>query len=197
MENTINYLVLIIRSLIWPPMGIILFEEQVLQWGYATMWAYLVYGGGMANILIVFAIYAVIMYVLVERNVGHTLHRGFRWIVGFIGRLLLVIFFSWLMLLFGALGGTLRGEGPEDDPRARQTITIRRRYFHLIEVTNTFTRLSWHFRIGRWLFRTVHWLLGHIGVIADRPRLQRFLARAIAVFISIYRAWEIPYLLTH
>ena len=199
MGNFFEYMALIITSLLWPPEGIILMEEQLLQRLYATIKAYLTYGGAMANILIAFAVYAVIMYVIFERRnvVGHMLHRGIRRIVAFIGRLLFVIFFSWGMLVFGAVGGMLRGEGPEDDPRARQNITIRRHYFHFIDVSQTFTRISWHFRFGRWLFRTVHWLLGHIGVIAARPRLHRFLARAIAIFIIIYRAWEIPYLLTH
>ncbi len=197
MGNLGSYLLVIIRSLLWPPMGVILFEEQIMQWCYATLKVYILANG--ANIMIAFAVYAVIMFVVFERNpIGHRMHHGIGRFIGFIFRLLFVIIFGWAMLLYGALVGGLRGEGTAGEDNARQTITIRRHYFHhMIEVSQRFTRLSWHFRFGRWLFRASYWVLGHIRVIDERPRLHRTLARGVALFVIVYRAWEIPYLLTH
>lgn len=199
MGNFAEYLLVIIRSLIWPPKGIILFEEQVLQWCYATLKVYLLMVG-IPRIMIAFAVYAIVMFVVFERSphhMGHAVHHGVRHVIGFIFRLLFVILFGWVMLIYGAVGGGLRGEGPENDPRATQNVNINIFRSRLISVTQSFTRLSWHFRIGRWLFRAAYGLLGHIGIIADRPRLHRYIARGIALFIIVYKAWEIPYLLTH
>lgn len=195
-----EYLLRIIRSLLWPPMGVILFEEQILQWIFATGKVYFS-EVAMPNLIIVFAVYAIIMFVVFERrpmhHAGRGIHHGIGRIIGFILRLLFVILFSWAMLIYGALAGGLRGEGPENDPRGMQNITFRRHYFHFIDVSNTFARLSWHFRFGRWLFRMAYMLIGHIGLISRNPHVHRTIARAIALFIIIYRAWEIPYLLTH
>lgn len=200
MGNFLEYLLVIIRSLLWPPKGIILFEEQVFQWCYATLKVYLI-TSGIPQIMIAFAVYAIIMFVVFERgprhHMHHAVHRGGRHIIGFIFRLLFVILFGWIMLIYGALWGGLRGEGNENDPRATQNITIRRHYGRFIDVTQSFTRLSWHFRFGRWLFRIFYNIIGHIGFIAARPRLHRIIARSIAFAIIIYKAWEIPYLLTH
>lgn len=200
MGNLLEYLLVIIRSLLWPPKGIILFEEQVVQWCYATLKVYLL-TSGMPQILIAFAVYAIIMFVVFERgphhHMGHVAHRGIRHIVSFIFRLLFVILFSWIMLIYGALCGGLRGEGNENDPRAMQKVTIHRHWGRIIDITQSFTRISWHFRFGRWLFRTFYCIMSHINCIASRPRLHRALARSLALFVIIYKAWEIPYLLTH
>lgn len=200
MGNLGGYLLMIIRSLLWPPKGVILFEEQFFQWCYATLKVYLL-AQGIPQIMIAFAIYAIIMFAVFEagprHHTRHAFHRGIRGVFGFIFRLLFVFLFSWIMLIYGALAGGLRGEGPEADPRAIQNITVRRHWSRFIDVTQSFTRLSWHFRFGRWLFRTFYFLISHIGFIASRPRLHRFLARGIALFVIVYKAWDIPYLLTH
>lgn len=196
--GTIEYLELIIRNLLWPPKGIILFEEQIFQWCYATLKMYLLLVG-IPRLMIVFAIYAVVMYVLFERGprIGHTAHHWIRRVIGFVFRLVFVIIFGWVMLIYGAVAGGLRSERPENDPHATQNVTIRLRRTRFITVTQSFTRLSWHFRFGRFLFRTAYGLLSHIRMIETRPRLHRYLARGIALFVIVYKAWEIPYLLTH
>lgn len=192
-----EYLILIIRSLLWPPKGIILFEEQVLQWGYATLKVYLQFH--MPNIICVIAIYMIAMFVLFERmpNITHTAHHLVRHIISFIFRLLFVVFFSWGMLIFGAVAGRLRGEEVERDSRAVQNVNINVYRSRWITITQSFTRLSWHFRLGRWLFRVAYLLLGHIEFIRRNPTVHRFFARGIALFVCVYGAWEIPYLLTH
>lgn len=200
MGNFWEYLLVIIRSLLWPPKGVILFEEQVFQWCYATLKMYLI-NGGIPQIMIAFAIYAVIMFVVFEQGPRHHMHhvacRGIGNIIGFISRLIFVIFFGWIMLIYGTLFGGLRGEENENDPRATQNISIHRHWGRFVNITQSFTRLSWHFRFGRWIFRSVYNITDHINFITSRPRMHRTIARIIALFIIIYKAWEIPYLLTH
>lgn len=195
-----EYLGLIIRNLLWPPMGIIMMEEQICQWVYTTLRAYVLYGGGGANVLIVFAVYAIIMFAVFERpahHLGHVAGHLATRIIGYILRLLFVIVFGWVMLILGAARGRLRGEGQENDPLGTQNVNVSIYHSRFLNVTQSFTRLSWHFRLGRWLYRTAYWALGHISAIQSREQLHRGLARFIALFVILYKAWEIPYLLTH
>lgn len=195
-----EYLGLIIRNLLWPPMGIILMEEQIYQWVYATLRAYVFYGGGGANVLIVFAVYAIIMFVAFERpahHIGHVVGHLVTRIFWYILRLLLVIMFGWVMLILGAARGRLKGEGQENDPLGTQNVAVSVYHSRLLNVTQSFTRLSWHFRFGRWLYRVAYWALGYIPAIQNREQLHRGLARFIALFAILYKAWKIPYFLTH
>lgn len=183
----------VIISLLWPPKGIIYLEEQMLQWVLAIGKVWFKYH--MPEIIIAVTIYLLVMYVVFERthchHGGRTIHR----VMGFLGRIFLNIALAWAMLIYGALRGEVAGNRGEGNARVTTTATLHRS--RLWAVTQSFTRLSLHFRLGRAIYRLVYRVLGFIPYMNNNDRVRHIVARIVAMIIIVWGAWNIPYDLTH
>lgn len=192
-----QFLWTVIRSLLWPPKGIILFEEQVIQWCVAIGHAWIKANGYV--FLIIAAIYFAIALVVFERMPHMHGHHGIGRVLHFIFSMLVVVLLAWFWLIYGAVRGRRadQEEANRGEREATDTYTYRRHITRSLSVTNTFTRLSLHFRLGRWLYRMFFNLLGRISVFRNNYRLHEFFARFLALVVILWGVWKIPYVITH
>lgn len=186
-------LLYIFWSLIWPPKGIIYFEEQVLQWIFAfgSVWT----RHHMADLLIIIAIYFIFAYIVFERRNCHRhgITAG-RSILNFILRMFVAIGMSWFMLVYGAVRGEINGTGGEENATIRTNFTHRRGMFY--NVVQSIVRLSVHFQIGRGLYRIAYRILGRVPLVQN-DRVRHLVARIIALVIILWGVWRIPFDLMH
>lgn len=182
----------ILWQVIWPPSGIILMEEQLLQWGLAFFLVYLEKYSYM--LLMIAALYFVIAYVVFSR-MPHMQHHTRR-LFHFIFTMISVICGAWILLIFGALVGN---HGNRGEDVARATMTRRTPIIAGWTIVRNITYISLHFRFGRGIYRFFYRVLGHVGFLAreENLRFREAIARVLALFVIVYGAWDIPYLLTH
>lgn len=190
-----EFLLFVIGSILWPPKGIIYMEEQAIQWMVAFSHAWInAYG---AVFITVIAIYVVIMFVVFERMPHPVAHGGGigRRVFHFIWSMLIVVLFSWIFLIVGALTGERNGNRGERFARVENQYTnrITRNFGTVYRIT----RLSLHFRLGRAIYRFCFWLTGLIPAIARNNRLHEVLARIMAMVVILWGVWNIPYDITH
>lgn len=196
--STTRFLFEVVLSLLWPPKGIIYFEEQVLQWIYAFGKVWLL--NNAPTIIVIVTIYLLIMYVVFERRHHHRRHRGMLGrVIGFVGRFLTALFFTWGFLIYGALRGNLVEEENPDRGEANARYNITRTVYRgrVWSIVQPFTRISLHFRLGRWLYRGSYRLLGHIAYMRMNDQVRRTTARVLAMVVILWGVWNIPYDLTH
>ncbi len=191
--STGEFIWFVIVNLIWPPKGIIYLEEQIYQWIYAFGKVWILHN--MPALIMAAAIYFLIMFVVVERHHFHHGRGGIGRVLRFFVRMIITIALSWVMLIFGAIRGERTGGRGENNARVTTTMTYARNWFYT--TTQTFTRLSLHFRLGRWLYRAFYNLLGHIAAVNNRERIHEILARSLALVVIFWGVWNIPYDLTH
>ncbi len=191
--NYVEFLMMVLGSIFSLPVkGIIYAEEQFLQWHIVLGGVYL--QRLMPTIITILAIYFVIMTVFANRQ--HPFHGGhhhFGNILHHIWRFVVTIVFAWFFLLYGVVAGN----NEQAQRSATTTYTYRRRFGRMFEGVNTFTRVSLHFRLGRWLYNILYRVLGHIPALERNARVHRIVALTIALVICLWGVWNIPYDLTH
>lgn len=189
-----EFLMYVVWSLIWPPKGIIYFEEQLFQWIFAFGSVWMMHN--MASIIIAITIYFLFAYIVFERRGCHRhgITAG-RSILNFVFRMCVTIAMSWFMLIYGAVRGQINGNRGENNARVTTNITYRRGRFY--NVVQSFVRLSVHFQIGRGLYSLAYRLLRYIPFMQDNDRARHITARIIALVIILWGVWNIPYDLTH
>jgi len=176
------------------PNGIIYLEEQFLQACYVFLFVYIKNYGG-AILVLLLGIYMALNVVFQRRFLPPHFHRhGF----GFI-RIILIpittILLSWVLLIAGFITG-IRGNNFMEEA-ARGTYTHRSRPILGWTVVRTITRVSLHYRFGRWLTMSINRLLMRIPVLATRRRVCMAITIVIMLVIIFWGAWRIPYDLTH
>lgn len=191
--NFIMYLWDLFLSIIWPPKGIIYFESQMLMGVYAYTKVWFIYHG--AEILIALAIIFAISCAVFGRTRMRLPRNFVGRVLGTILRVLTNIAFAWILLVYGAVRGQLENTNGEENAR----ISYNRRVHtgRIWNIVHSFTRLSLHFNLGRWLFRISYRLLGHIHQMRENERRRVLFARVIALIIIFWGVWWIPYDLTH
>ena len=160
---------------LFPFLGIIRFEEQFVLWHIA-------YGAVtieklMPSIIMVLAIYFVVAYAVLGNQHpfrgGHHVHLG--GVLRFLWRFLVVVAFSWFFLLYGVLCEYRAANGQD-------VSTDVTRY-------GNYTRISLHFRLGRWIFRGINWFL---GLVLHNVRIRTGITLAIVLVICLMGVWDIP-----
>lgn len=168
---------------LFPFLGIIRFEEQFVLWHIAL--GSVTIGNLMPRIITVLAIYFVVAYAVFGNQHpfrgGHHLHLG--GVLRTLWRFIVVVAFSWFFLLYGVVCEYRAANGQDvSTDVGNATIHGHHRF-------GTYTRISLHFRIGRWLFRGINWFL---GLFLHNVRVRTGIAIAIALTICLMGFWEIP-----
>lgn len=189
--NYWDFLAMVFRNIISLPVkGIIYAEEQFLQWHIVLGGVYL--QQMIPTIIMILAIYFVVMTVVFNRqHPFHGHHHGGN-ILRHIWRFIVTILFAWFFLLYGVIAGN-----NEQAQRNATTTYTYRRHGPMFDAARSFTRMSLHFRLGRWLYNTLFRLLGHIPFISRNARVHRGVTLTIVLVICLWGVWRIPYDLTH
>lgn len=192
-----EFLISVIKDLLWPPSGIIYAEVQILMQTYALIKVWLMHYG------YVLLIGAAIIFAISCAVFGNTRVRFprpmFNRFFGTLGRLIVNIVFAWIFLFYGAFAGNETNNNGEEN--ARLSYTRRVHTGPIWNVVHSFTRVSVHFHLGRGIFRLFYRLLGFIPRFNQEDdkilRTRRYIARFLAFLVIIWGVWRLPYELTH
>lgn len=181
-----DFLMTIIFSILWPIKGIIYMEEQALQWIVAIGSVYLREYGYV--LLILFGIALMLSFGHYQRVLRGASGAIFATIVLFF-TVLINVCFAWVYLLYGAINGRM------DNSHQPYRLSVRRAPRNRLHLVWDRTNPSLHYRLGRWLYRTINRFL--VRFLPDNPRVCSGIARVIALVIILWGVWNIPYDLTH
>lgn len=191
--STSRFIWEVFLSLIWPPKGVIYFETQVLMWIYAYSKVWLIHN--MPTIIAAIAVVFVIGCAVFGRTRPHMPHGMFHRVFGTLFRVLTNILFAWGLLIYGAAVGQI--DTTDGEANARISYTRRIHTGRVWNVAQSFTRLSFHFWLGRAIFRLFFRLLGYIPRLRGNARMRGIIARVLTFVVIFWGVWMIPYDLTH
>ena len=176
------------------PTGIIYLEEQFVQAIYVFLFVYIKNYGG-AILVLLLGIYMAISVMFQRRFLPPHFHRHGFGVIRFLLIPIATLLLSWVMLVVGFVAD-IRGDNFFEDT-ARATYTYRSRPFLGWSIARTITRLSLHYRFGRWLTTSIMRLLQRIPRLATNRRVVVAITVVVMLVIIFWGAWNIPYDLTH
>ncbi len=188
-----EFLLSVIKDLLWPPSGIIYAEVQIIMQACVLLKVWLEHYGYV--LLIGAAIIFAISCAVFGNTRVRTPRSGFNRFFATLGRIIVNIIFAWIFLFYGALAGNERNNNGEEN--ARISYTRRIHTGPIWNIVHSFTRLSLHFHLGRGIFRLFYRLLGLIPRFnQENDRTRRYIARFLTVLVIIWGVWRLPYELT-
>ena len=172
----------IVKDLLWPLKGIILFEEQALEWGLA--WLIANSTNIIGTIIVIFGIGMLLSYSNIEGYMRRSRFRLLAFLVLAIA-IPINILIAWVSLILGAA----RGRITASEPVTSYTLETHDGRMRTRRERN---RANLHYRLGRWIYSTFY---NRVFFFIENVNVRAAFSRGIALLIILWGVWHIPYTL--
>lgn len=176
----------IISNALWPIKGIIMMEERLILYSLTIG---IIYLGDFVGVIAIMLIGLTLALTLSFRRTWNGVSGFFSTFCMVCIVTILNIVSAWFYLVYGAINGRVA------NTHVPRRLAIRRNSHNHVHVVFTNDRPTWHYQLGRGIyrlfFRGVNWVLRILHIPA-RGFIAATIARALALVVILWGVWYIP-----